>query len=322
MSINSGERRSSDCLVGSDSRTSPVDFLSLANVMPLKGVDARMGEHLEIVPTPGYGRIVGGGGEPGNASVRWAAMDAQSCESTVELLDVHRAIYHQPLKERRYERPIQPETLEDSRQKKVIKEISHDATHEEAERLGDGDVVEGDALLVKNRKGATQDYRDLKELEANVLQLIKKLDDANAAQKVAVKALEEANEEMRLLNEDAAFQQLEGTRLKEAAELDKAEIARLRKSLEVYGKRKRKADAEVAGLLSEKNQLLEMLDNADENFMANFHLTKAYTNFSNYFASVGQQKVLATLRSEHLDLDIASLEAKFSPVVLRDEGEE
>ncbi|KAL2534607.1 hypothetical protein Adt_07958 [Abeliophyllum distichum] len=39
------------------------------------------------------------------------------------------------------------------------------------------------------------------------------------------------------------------------------------------------------------------LANAEADFVANFHNTEAYSNFSDYFARVGQQEVLAALRN-------------------------
>ncbi|KAL2471702.1 hypothetical protein Adt_39838 [Abeliophyllum distichum] len=49
---------------------------------------------------------------------------------------------------------------------------------------------------------------------------------------------------------------------------------------------------------------------------------EAYTNFSNYFASVGHQEVMATLQLEHPDLDITFLEAMFPPMNIEDDGKE
>ncbi|KAL2494988.1 hypothetical protein Fot_38745 [Forsythia ovata] len=64
--------------------------------------------------------------------------------------------------------------------------------------------------------------------------------------------------------------------------------------------------------------MAKKLQDADANFLANFHLTEAYTIFSNYFASVGQQEVINALRSEHPDFDLSSFEAKFPPMDIED----
>ncbi|KAL2467184.1 Uncharacterized protein Adt_43035 [Abeliophyllum distichum] len=55
------------------------------------------------------------------------------------------------------------------------------------------------------------------------------------------------------------------------------------------------------------------LENVEAEFVANFHNTEAYTNFSDYFARVGQQEVLAVLRNDHPNFDIGTLEARFPP---------
>ncbi|KAL2541511.1 hypothetical protein Adt_02489 [Abeliophyllum distichum] len=115
---------------------------------------------------------------------------------------------------------------------------------------------------------------DLKESDSNVLNLTKQLDNANAAQKVAVEALEAANTEKRRL-------------------LD--EVQSLRENLESSENSRKEAESEVARLMGEKKEMEEKLENAEaklENteadFVANFHNTEAYTNFSDYFARVGQ----------------------------------
>ncbi|KAL2497657.1 hypothetical protein Adt_23207 [Abeliophyllum distichum] len=102
----------------------------------------------------------------------------------------------------------------------------------------------------------------------------------------------------------------------------KAEISRLKDSLNVFDKAKRKVEALGASLLSEKNELDEKLENAEAYFAANFYHAKAYTNFYNYFTSIDHQEIFAAFWSEHPDFDIASFEAKFSPVDLGDEDKE
>ncbi|KAL2508961.1 hypothetical protein Fot_32608 [Forsythia ovata] len=99
------------------------------------------------------------------------------------------------------------------------------------------------------------------------------------------------------------------------------EVAKAKEDLEAFEKAKGDAEAVSTSMLLEKN-LEWQLENAEANFTANFHNTKAYANFSNYFASVGQQEVLAALRLEHLELDFASLEVRFSLLDVKDEDEE
>ncbi|KAL2542937.1 hypothetical protein Adt_03915 [Abeliophyllum distichum] len=55
------------------------------------------------------------------------------------------------------------------------------------------------------------------------------------------------------------------------------------------------------------------LENAEAEFVANFHNTEAYTNFSDYFARVGQQEVLAVLKNDYPNFDLGILEARFPP---------
>ncbi|KAL2533712.1 hypothetical protein Adt_07063 [Abeliophyllum distichum] len=117
----------------------------------------------------------------------------------------------------------------------------------------------------------------LRESDSNVLQLTKQLDNANAAHKVTVEALEAADKEKR-----------------------------------------REVEAEVARLLGEKKEMEAKLESVEAYFVANFYNTEAYTNFSDYFARVGHQEVLAVLRAEHSDLDLGPLQARFSP--LEEEG--
>ncbi|KAL2505424.1 hypothetical protein Adt_21045 [Abeliophyllum distichum] len=152
--------------------------------------------------------------------------------------------------------------------------------------------------------------------------LTKKLNDSNAAQRVTAEALEAANEEKRLLKEDSTSHLLEVARLREKVEVSKVEAEKLRKNLEDSDRRMEKAETEATKFLSEKKELEGKLENAKANFVVNFHHTEAYTNFSNYFSSVGQQEVMAVIYSEHPNLDITFIEAKFSPMDIEDEGEE
>ncbi|KAL2529179.1 Uncharacterized protein Fot_21780 [Forsythia ovata] len=47
-------------------------------------------------------------------------------------------------------------------------------------------------------------------------------------------------------------------------------------------------------------------------------IEEAYTNFSNYFAIVGQQEVITALRSKRSNLDLSSIEAKFPQMDIED----
>ncbi|KAL2461606.1 hypothetical protein Adt_45026 [Abeliophyllum distichum] len=89
---------------------------------------------------------------------------------------------------------------------------------------------------------------------------------------------------------------------------------------------RKEAESEVAQLMEEKKETEEKLEkveaklgNAEAEFVANFHNTKAYTNFSDYFARVGQQEVLTVLRKDHPSFDIRPLEARFPPPDLESE---
>ncbi|KAL2481173.1 hypothetical protein Adt_34139 [Abeliophyllum distichum] len=140
---------------------------------------------------------------------------------------------------------------------------------------------------------------DLKESDSNILQLTKKLDDANAAQKITTEALEAANQEKKQAFEESASCRLE------------AEGLRL--SLEASEKGRKDAEAEMARLLAKEKDMEEKLRSVEVEYVANFHNIEAYTNFSNYFAKVGHQEVLAVLRLDYPDFNIGSLEARFSP---------
>ncbi|KAL2526393.1 Uncharacterized protein Adt_11447 [Abeliophyllum distichum] len=102
-------------------------------------------------------------------------------------------------------------------------------------------------------------------IRASTMQM--KLDNANAVQKVATEALEAANKEKRRL-------------LEEAKSRDE-EISGLRKDLE--SSENGRKEAEVG-----KRKVEAKLANAEAEFVANFHNTEAYTNFSDYFARIGQ----------------------------------
>ncbi|KAL2531448.1 Uncharacterized protein Adt_04799 [Abeliophyllum distichum] len=166
-------------------------------------------------------------------------------------------------------------------QRKLIVEASQsDKEHRQA--------LEGlQTALDSARKAYEKMEADLKESDSNVLNLTKQLDNANATQKVQ----------------------------------------NLRGDLESFENGKKDAEAEVARLMGEKKEMeakLEKveakLENAEAEFVVNFLNTEAYTNFSDYFARVGQQEVLIVRRKDHPSFDIGSLEARFPPP--NAEGEE
>ncbi|KAL2512256.1 Uncharacterized protein Adt_17856 [Abeliophyllum distichum] len=178
-------------------------------------------------------------------------------------------------------------------QKKLAAQSSKaDKEHQQA--------IEGlKAALESARTAYERMEADLKESDANLLNMTKQLDNANAAQKVAAEALEAANIEKRRLLEEAKSRE--------------EEVSSLRKEL---------ADAEKARGEAEdgKKEVKARLANAEADFVANFHNTEAYSNFSDYFARVDQQEVLTALRTDHPDFDIKTLETRFPPPDV--EGEE
>ncbi|KAL2504878.1 hypothetical protein Adt_20499 [Abeliophyllum distichum] len=177
--------------------------------------------------------------------------------------------------------------------KKLVVEASKsDKEHQQA--------LEGlQAAVDSMRMAYEQLQEDLRKFDSNVLQLTKQLDKANAAQKVAAEALEAANKEKMSLQSES-----------ESCEL---EAQRLRGDLEVFekGRKEVEVEAEVARLLGEKKEMEAKLESVEVDFIANFHNTEAYTNFSDYFARVGHQEVLAVLRAKHLELDLGPLQARF-----------
>ncbi|KAL2510430.1 hypothetical protein Adt_16030 [Abeliophyllum distichum] len=116
---------------------------------------------------------------------------------------------------------------------------------------------------------------------------------------LADEALEAANKEKRPL-------------LEEAKSRDE-EIQSLRKALE--SSENGRKEVEVG-----RNEVEAKLANAEAEFVANFHNTEAYTNFSDYFARIGQQEVLTALKNDHLNFNLGPLEARFPPPDV--EGEE
>ncbi|KAL2474650.1 actin cytoskeleton-regulatory complex protein pan1-like [Abeliophyllum distichum] len=153
--------------------------------------------------------------------------------------------------------------------------------------------LDNTVALAESAKLANEKARsDISEAESQIAILTKKINDALNAQKIASKALEASNRENRRL---VAEESLKG----------KIEVEAARDSM-----------------MTEKEDLVKKLQVAEANFDANFHLTEAYASFSNYFASVGQQKVINVLRSEHPDFDLTALEANLAPVDIEDPPEE
>ncbi|KAL2456447.1 Uncharacterized protein Adt_46790 [Abeliophyllum distichum] len=140
---------------------------------------------------------------------------------------------------------------------------------------------------------------DLRESDSNLLNMTKQLDNANAAQKVAAEALEAANVEKRRLQEEAKSRD--------------EEISSLRRELANAAEGKRVAEEGKEEVEARLKEVEAKLANAEEDFVANFHNTEAYSNFSDYFARVGQQEVLTALRTDHPDFDVKNLETRFPP---------
>ncbi|KAL2535004.1 Uncharacterized protein Adt_08355 [Abeliophyllum distichum] len=140
---------------------------------------------------------------------------------------------------------------------------------------------------------------DLRESDSNLLNMTKQLDNANAAQKVAAEALEAANVEKRRLQEEAKSRDEEISSLRR-------ELANAAEGRKVAEEGKEEDEARL-------KEVEAKLVNAEADFVANFHNTEAYSNFSDYFARVGQQEVLTALRTDHPDFDVKNLETRFPP---------
>ncbi|KAL2552846.1 hypothetical protein Fot_06465 [Forsythia ovata] len=149
---------------------------------------------------------------------------------------------------------------------------------------------------------------DMVEAESQIVILTKKLDDALNAQNVASKAFEAANGKNRQLATEASARD--------------EEISKFISDLDECLKGKVEVEAIKDFVMAEKKGLAKKLQDADANFVANVHLTEAYTSFSNCFVSVGQQKVITALRSERPHLDLSFLEAKFPPMDTEDPPKE
>ncbi|KAL2469828.1 Uncharacterized protein Adt_37964 [Abeliophyllum distichum] len=140
---------------------------------------------------------------------------------------------------------------------------------------------------------------DLRESDSNLLNMTKQLDNANAAQKVAAEALEAANMEKRRLQEEAKSRD--------------EEISSLRRELANAANGKKVAEEGREEVEARLKEAEAKLANAEADFVANFHNTEAYSNFSDYFARVGQQEVLTALRTDNPDFDVKNLETRFPP---------
>ncbi|KAL2504490.1 Uncharacterized protein Adt_20111 [Abeliophyllum distichum] len=140
---------------------------------------------------------------------------------------------------------------------------------------------------------------DLRESDSNLLNMTKQLDNANAAQRVAAEALEAANVEKRRLQEEAKSRD--------------EEVSSLRQELANAAKGREEAEAGKEEVEARLKEVEAKLANAEADFVANFHNTEAYSNFSDYFARVGQQEVLTALRTDHPDFDVKNLETRFPP---------
>ncbi|KAL2498329.1 Uncharacterized protein Adt_23879 [Abeliophyllum distichum] len=140
---------------------------------------------------------------------------------------------------------------------------------------------------------------DLRESDSNLLNMTKQLDNANAAQKVVAEALEAANVEKRRLQEEAKSRD--------------EEVSSLRQELANAAKGKKEAEDGKEEVEARLKEVEAKLANAEADFVANFHNTEAYSNFSDYFARVGQQEVLTALRTDHPDFDVNILETRFPP---------
>ncbi|KAL2497639.1 Uncharacterized protein Adt_23189 [Abeliophyllum distichum] len=140
---------------------------------------------------------------------------------------------------------------------------------------------------------------DLRESDSNLLNMTKQLDNANAAQKVAAEALEVANAEKRRLQEEVKSRD--------------EEISSLRRELANAAEGRKVAEEGKEEVEARWKEVEAKLVNAEADFVANFHNTEAYSNFSDYFARIGQQEVLTALRTDHPDFDVKNLEARFPP---------
>ncbi|KAL2487341.1 hypothetical protein Adt_32097 [Abeliophyllum distichum] len=102
-------------------------------------------------------------------------------------------------------------------------------------------------------------------------------------------------------------------RLLEELSFHRLEAEGLRRSLEASEKGRKDVETEITRLLDQKKEIEKKMESVEADYVANFHNTEVYTNFSDYFAKVGHREVLAAIRSEHPNFNISSLEARFPP---------
>ncbi|KAL2455328.1 Plus3 domain-containing protein [Abeliophyllum distichum] len=209
---------------------------------------------------------------------------SQVMENVVEVVDNYTVCSAPPFRGRWLS--IRRERWSSKEQRKLIAEaLKSDKEHKQA--------LEGlQTALDSTWTAYEQMEADLKESDSNVLNLTKKLNNANAAQKVTTEALEATNGKKRCLLEEAKFRD--------------EEIQSLRRDLESSENGRKEAEAG-------RKEVEAKLANAEADFVANFHNTEAYTNFYDYFARVSQQEVLTALRKDHPNFDLGSLEARFPP---------
>ncbi|KAL2474627.1 hypothetical protein Adt_35363 [Abeliophyllum distichum] len=160
-------------------------------------------------------------------------------------------------------------------QRKIIEEISHEATRKKAERVGEEEATGGEVSLMRKRKVGLQDRPKpmLKKLAGSGSSIGTTPPAPRVLPSTKEKALEAANEEKRQLKEDTPSHLLEAARLREEIEAGKAEARKLRESLENSNRRREEGEVEVAKLLGEKKLLEEKLENAEADFTANIHHT-------------------------------------------------
>ncbi|KAL2485780.1 Uncharacterized protein Adt_30536 [Abeliophyllum distichum] len=235
-------------------------------------------------------------------------------------------------------RVLVPGSTEDTLQKKVIEDLSREGSREEVAapdvvEVEDAGVPEVEAPLKRKRNSGTSGagpFQPKKKADNYavcappplqrtlfvnpsrevVLESPPRVDPISGKSRVGPfdsrKKLRELNKEKR--------------RLQDKSESRELEAQSLRGDLEASEKGRKEAEAEVARLLGEKKEIEAKLECVEAEFVVNFHNTEAYTNFFDYFTGVGHQEVLATLKTDHPDLDLGSLKVRFT--LLDAKGEE
>ncbi|KAL2518254.1 hypothetical protein Adt_14501 [Abeliophyllum distichum] len=132
----------------------------------------------------------------------------------------------------------------------AMKEYKKKLTGEVAKGTEFCAAMDGLMETAESAKAAYQKMsQDLANTECNITTLAKRLDTALAAQAITSTAIEKANEEKKVW-------------------LD--------------------TEGEYVNLLAKKKMLEKRLAGAETEFTSNFYNTKAYANFSAFFASFGQ----------------------------------